>query len=203
MKILFIGEYSRLHNSLKEALVKLGHEVKIVGNGDGFKGFPVDYNIDARWSKSWLNPLRQIIFRLFKYDFAKIEYGIRFFFLLPKLKNYDVVQLVSETPIQTSLGFELLLLKRLRAQNRKMFALCSGTDYLFMKAVVDKKYRYSLFDEYQKNPSTLEEYRHVLEHLTPKSKTHHECLLPLIEGIIATDIDYAIAPSGKPEFLGL
>lgn len=202
MRILFIGEYSRLHNSLKEALMKLGHEVKLVGNGDGFKDFPVDYNIDARWSKSFpLNPLRQIIYRIFKYDFAQIEYGIRFFLLLPKLKNYDIVQLISETPIQTSPGFELSLLKRLRAQNHKMFALCSGTDYLFMKAVSEKKYRYSLFDAYLENPSTLDEYRHVLQHLAPESKAHHEKLLPLIEGIIATDIDYAIALEGTTKFL--
>lgn len=204
MRILFIGEYSRLHNSLKEALVKLGHEVKLVGNGDGFKDFPADYNIDARWSKSFpLNPLRQIIFRLFQYDFAQIEYGIRFFLLLPKLKNYDIVQLISETPIQTSSGFELSLLKRLRAQNHKMFALCSGTDYLFMKAVSEKKYRYSLFDAYLENPSRIDEYRHVLQHLKPESKAHHEKLLPMIEGIIATDIDYRIALEGTPKFLGM
>src|SRR4051812_44490037 len=104
MRILLIGEYSRLHNSLKEALVQLGHEVTIVGNGDGFKNFPVDHNIDATWSKSKIpNIFRQAIFRIFKYDFARLEYGVRFYFLMPKLRDYDVVQLISETPIETSL----------------------------------------------------------------------------------------------------
>ena len=37
MKILLIGEFSRLHNSLKEGLLALGHEVVLVNNGDGFK----------------------------------------------------------------------------------------------------------------------------------------------------------------------
>ena len=32
MKVLLVGEYSRLHNSLKEGLQKLGHEVFIVGD---------------------------------------------------------------------------------------------------------------------------------------------------------------------------
>jgi glycosyltransferase involved in cell wall biosynthesis len=204
VRILFIGEYSRLHNSLKEALVKLGHEVKIVGNGDGFKDYPVDFNIDALWSKSIvLNPLRQIIYRLFKYDFAKIENGIRFYFLLPELKNYDIVQLISETPIQTQLGFEYALLKRLRTLNRKMFMLSSGTDVVFMKAVIEKKFRYSLLDAYLKNPATIEEYRHVLPHLESDYKKHHEKMLALTEGMIATDIDYAIALEGKPEYLGV
>jgi len=204
VRILFIGEYSRLHNSLKEALVKMGHEVKIVGNGDGFKGYPVDYNIDAKWSKSSLfNPIRQIIYRIFKYDFARLETGIRFYFLLPELKGYDVVQLVSETPIQTHVGFELALMKRLRALNRKMFVLCSGTDAVFMQAVVEKKYRYSLFDAFLNDPSTIDEYRHVLPHLTPAYKKHHQKMLAITDGMIATDVDYAIALEGKPKYLGM
>ena len=46
MRILLLGEYSRLHNSLKEGLVQLGHEVIIVGDGDDFKDYPVDFSID-------------------------------------------------------------------------------------------------------------------------------------------------------------
>jgi hypothetical protein len=204
MRILLIGEYSRLHNSLKEALIQLGHEVDIVGNGDGFKDFPVDYNIDAKWSKSGiLNVLRQGIFRLFKYDFAGSEYGFRFYLLLPKLKDYDVVQLISETPIQTSLGFEYALLRKLRFQNKKMFALSSGTDAVFMQAVTNQKFRYSLLDEYLKNPAVIDEYRHVLPHLKPKYKKHHNKMLGLVAGMIATDVDYAIALKDRPEFLGM
>ena len=47
MRILLVGEYSRLHNSLKEGLLTLNHEVKIVGTGDDFKNFPVDFSIDS------------------------------------------------------------------------------------------------------------------------------------------------------------
>ena len=83
MRILLLGEYSRLHNSLKEGLVALGHEVVLVGDGDGFKDYPVDFSIEAKWSKTKLiNIIRQIIAKIFKYDFAKLEHGIRFYFLL-------------------------------------------------------------------------------------------------------------------------
>lgn len=199
-----IGEYSRLHNTLKEGLVKLGHDVTIVGNGDGFKDYPVDLNTDATWSKSFLlNPLRQVIYRLFKYDFATLEYGIRFYFMLRQLRGFDVVQLISETPIQTHLSFEYALLKRLRAANKKLFILSSGTDFRFMQAVADKKYRYSLFDAYLQDPSRIAEYRHVLPHLTPAYRKHHEKMMALADGMIATDIDYAIALNEAPEFLGL
>ena len=50
MKILLVGEYSRLHNTLKEGLSALGHEVTIVGDGDGFKNFPVDVSIKPAFS---------------------------------------------------------------------------------------------------------------------------------------------------------
>ena len=42
MKILLVGEYSRLHNSLKEGLLKLGHQVVLIGMEDGFKKYPTD-----------------------------------------------------------------------------------------------------------------------------------------------------------------
>ena len=54
MKILFVGEFSRLHNSLKEGLLALGHEVVLVNNGDGFKNFPADISIRAAFLKSKL-----------------------------------------------------------------------------------------------------------------------------------------------------
>jgi hypothetical protein len=52
MRILLLGEYS--YNFKKEGLINHGHEVTIVGNGDGFKKYPIDFNIDAKWSKSKL-----------------------------------------------------------------------------------------------------------------------------------------------------
>ena len=47
MKILLIGEYSNLHNSLKQGLVKNGHNVVLLGNGDGFKNYDADILIKS------------------------------------------------------------------------------------------------------------------------------------------------------------
>ena len=52
MKILLLGEYSRLHNTLKEGLLLLGHEVVLVGDGDGFKNFPVDISIKPNFTNN-------------------------------------------------------------------------------------------------------------------------------------------------------
>ena len=74
MKILLVGEFSRLHNSLKEGLLALGHEVVLVNNGDGFKNFPADISIRANFFKSKLGNIpRQIWFKIFKYDLVLLE----------------------------------------------------------------------------------------------------------------------------------
>ena len=73
MKILLVGEFSRLHNSLKEGLLTLGHEVILVNNGDGFKNYPADISIRANFFKSKLGNIpRQIWARIFKYDLATL-----------------------------------------------------------------------------------------------------------------------------------
>ncbi|MEQ3662245.1 MAG: glycosyltransferase family 1 protein, partial [Flavobacterium sp.] len=95
MKVLLLGEYSRLHNSLKEGLVSLGHEVVIVGCGDKFKQFPVDYSIYAKICNQ--NKISNFSFKAIRkitsIDFEKIEKAIRFYFLIPSLINFDHVQL--------------------------------------------------------------------------------------------------------------
>ena len=47
MKILLIGEYSNLHNSLKQGLQKNGFEVTLLSTGDGFKNFDSDIPIKS------------------------------------------------------------------------------------------------------------------------------------------------------------
>src|SRR5688500_18254348 len=113
MRILLIGEYSRLHNSLKEGPIVLGHEVTLVSDGDAFKQYPSDFLIaPSLTTKGILNMGRQLLFRIFKHDIAYWERGIRFYKLLPKLKNYDIVQLINEAPIKTVPFFERYLLDK-------------------------------------------------------------------------------------------
>jgi len=79
MRILLVGEFSRLHNSLKEGLIALGHEVVLISNGDGFKNYPSDFSNRAFWCESKIGNIpRQIIYRISKFDISKIERGIRF-----------------------------------------------------------------------------------------------------------------------------
>lgn len=204
MRILLIGEYSRLHNSLKEGLLKLGHEVVIVANSDGFKGFPVDYSIDLKLSKTKIiNIPRQIIARIFNYDFAKLEQGLRFYFLLKKLKKFDIVQLIHETPIKTNKNFEIFLLKKIFETNKKVFILSSGADYLNMKYDIENKSKKSVLQPFFENPSLTKEYDSLYDYIRENHKKVHDFVLEKCNGIIPTDLDYVNATKKHPKYLGL
>ena len=204
MRILLIGEFSRLHNSLKEGLVAIGHEVVIVGNGDGFKNYPVDLSTKAKWCDTKIGNIpRQIIYRLIKFDIARIEFGIRFYLHLKKLKNFDVVQLINESPIQTTPRFERFLLKKLFKQNKKSFLLCCGVDYLVAKHLIEKKERYSIMNPYFENSKSKKEYQFILDFLSNSHKKTHEFIYQNIQGVFASDIDYLLPMQKHSKFLGL
>ena len=204
MRILLIGEFSRLHNSLKEGLELLGHQVCIVANGDGFKNFPVDLSTKAKLSKSKIgNIIRQIIFRITKFDIATLEFGIRFYFHIKKLKKFDIVQLINEAPIQTFPSLERYLLKKIFKQNNKVYLLCCGVDYLVAKHLIEKKERYSIMNPYFENPNSKKEYQFILDYLSDNHKKTHNLVYNNVEGVYASDIDYINPIKNEKKYLGL
>jgi glycosyltransferase involved in cell wall biosynthesis len=204
MKILLLGEYSRLHNSLKEGLIVLGHEVIIVSDGDGFKNYPSDYSIKPTWSYSKIgNFFRQIIYRTTKFDFQKIEQGVRFYFLLNKLKGFDFVQLINERPIKTTSNFELYLLKKVFKNNNKVFLLSCGTDYLLVKSLLEKKIPKSILNPYFEDKSVKNSYQFVFEYMQKSHFKVHDFVYQNSLGIIASDMDYFLPMNNDPKFLEL
>lgn len=204
MRILLLGEFSRLHNSLKEGLVALGHEVTIVGNGDGFKNFPVDISTRASFCESTIgNIFRKGMYRIFKFDIAKIEFGLRFYFQLSKLEGFDVVQLINEAPIQTTPTFERFLLKKIFKHNNKTFLLCCGVDYVVAHYMMERKARYSIMNPYFEGSKNAHEYKFIFEFLTQNHKKTHDLVYQNIQGVIASDMDYVFPLEGHSKFLGL
>ena len=122
MKILLIGEYSRLHNSLKEGLQKNGHKVTLLGSGDGFKNYPVDIKIDSIFFNLKLFKLfAKLIDRLFKISLNELEMYYKANKIISDLKGYDVVQLINENAFRTLPSLEILLIKTLMKNNEKLF----------------------------------------------------------------------------------
>lgn len=112
MKILLIGEYSNVHNTLAQGLRTLGHEATVISNGDNWKNYPRDINLSRRSLGHW-DTLRYL------WDVKR---------LWPKLRNYDVVQLIN--PVFLDLKAERILpyYEQLRSNNGKLFLGAFGID---------------------------------------------------------------------------
>ncbi len=204
MRILLLGEYSRLHNSLKEGLTALGHEVVLVGSGDGFKDYPVDFSIRPKICENKIiNIFRQLVFRIIRFDIVRWEKAIRFYFLLHKLKGFDVVQLINECPVLTTRKLELILLKRINNQNEKLFLLSCGVDYLNVSYLMKNRPKKSILQPYFEDPSLKDFYNYILDYSSVEHFKIHDWVYNHCQGIIASDMDYVPPLQGNKKFLGL
>ncbi len=144
MKILLIGEYSNVHATLAEGLRHLGHEVTVVSNGDFWKAYPRDIDV-SRPAGRW----------------GGLRLLTKIYTLLPRLRGYDVVQLIN--PMFFELKAERLfpLYRYLRQHNRKVFLGGFGMDWYWVHTCVTRKpLRYSDFnigETLRTNPDALRE----------------------------------------------
>ncbi|WP_054851766.1 glycosyltransferase [Olleya sp. ITB9] len=204
MKILLVGEYSRLHNSLKEGLVALGHEVTIIASGDGFKNYDVDIDISSKLKNVRLfSFLNKMFTRFFRLNFIAIENAYRFKKQLPKLKNYDVVQLINEDALHINPKQQIRLLKQLKNQNKKLFLLCCGDDYITIKYYLQNTIKYSILTPYLEDKSLKGKYNYSLKYLSDSYKKLHDFIIKNSYGTIATDIDYHLPMQSHQHYLGL
>lgn len=204
MRVLLIGEFSRLHNTLKEGLIALNQDVTLVGTNDGFKNFPVDLNFEATFfSKPALRPLVKAIDKITAINLVQIENAFRFYRLLSFLKDYDVVQLINENSIKTHPKLEIWLLKRLKKQNKKLFLMSCGADHSSIKFAVDKKLKYSILTPYLQDKTLKDQYRFMLRYLSQPYVKLHEYLFQNVVGVIASDLDYHLPLKGNKKYLGM
>ncbi len=176
MKILLIGEYSGVHNSLKNALVKQGHEVVIAASGDAYRNYPVDINLKPF---KRLKPISQVLNALY------VLFNIR------KLFNYDIVQFVTPfafPPILSYLGVYKLILAKSKV---KVYYAC-GTDPYFLSA--KDKFNYFSYDD--PKDKAYPKYSKLL-------LLHYKMFIKNVDMIIPAMYGYGVAhenssKSGKP-----
>ena len=116
MKILLLGEYSNVHATLAEGLRTLGHQVTIASSGDFWKDYPRDIDLQRR--PGMIGGMALI---------AKL------ISVLPRLKGYDVVQLIN--PMFLELKAERLfpIYRYLRRNNGAMVLCAFGMDYYWVQ----------------------------------------------------------------------
>ena len=203
MKILLIGEYSRLHNSLKEGLVALGHEVVLLSTGDGFKSYPADILLGRKFTRGWKRKFRIGWYRLTGVDLSASALQREFFRHQAELKGFDLVQLINESPLGATPEVEKRIVEFLSAYNEKMFLLCCGTDHLSVKYIHDKKQVYSILNSYFEGKTTAAQNDGALKYLRPDFVSLHHFVYERINGVIASSIDYHLPMNGHPKYLGM
>lgn len=204
MKILLVGEYSRLHNSLKEGLQSLGHEVTLIGNGDLFKKYPVDINIDSPIASKYAPTIvRKLVFKLFKIDLWDFEKTNKLKKVINLLKGFDVVQLINEDAFSIQPELQKKYISQLKNQNKQLFLLSCGDDYISINHYLNNKNTYSILTPYLINNSLKSNYYYSLKYKTQAYKQLHEFVFSKINGVIASDLDYHIPLKGYKKYLGL
>ena len=203
MKILLVGEYSRLHNSLKEGLRALGHQVVLMGDGDYFKNYPVDIKLRRRFQKGPARLLKNLIYRLSGFDLSSWLMLREALNHQDKLKGFDVVQLINESPLGIMPRHELRLINWLKNNNDKLIVLACGTDYISVKFAMDQNFRYAILEPLFKGTVSQKDYAPILKYLSKKHQALHNSVHELADGYISTDLDYHLPYSGLKKYLGL
>jgi glycosyltransferase involved in cell wall biosynthesis len=203
MKILLIGEYSRLHNSLKEGLQKLGHDVTILGFKDGFKDFPVDFPLEKKWDSGFRKKIKLGLLLVTGFDISSYLTYRQFIKNSNHFKGFEVVQLINENSFFCDYTHEKKILDFIFKHNQKVFLLSAGDDYMYVN------YNF----EHPKNPSIVQPYltgkiadkafSNVLKFRTKSFEKLHHYIYINIKGVIATDLDYHIPLQNHPKYLGL
>ncbi|MBJ7879254.1 glycosyltransferase [Gelidibacter salicanalis] len=203
MRILLVGEYSRLHNSLKEGLTDLGHEVVLMGNKDGFKGYPVDIYINHSFQNRVLHKIKVGAYKLTGLDLGSLEIVHKVKKQVNSLARFDVVQLINESAFSIQPKAELELLQFLKTKTDKLFVLSCSYDHASVKFMLNNGFTYSALTPYLENNSLKDHYKFKLQYLNEDFSLLHQYVVDHSNGIISTDLDYHLPLVGKPNYLGL
>ena len=174
MKILLIGEYSNVHATLAEGLRKLGHQVTVISDGDGWKNYPRDIDVSRKVGK-W----------------GGIQLMLRLWRLLPKMRGYDVVQLIN--PMFFELKAERLFwfYRYLRKHNKRVFLGAFGMDYYWVhECIIRKPLRYSDFNFGSEIRTDPEAMRYQQDWLGTEKERLNKLIAEDCDGIITGLYEY-------------
>lgn len=203
MKILLVGEYNSIHYTLKEGLEQLGHQVTVVGLGDGFKKRIVDVNFTKPYEHGFKNFIKRAIYKVFKVDLNSTSIKKQFFENKHVFEGNDIVQLVNENSFGTLPNIEKQLLTHIFKHNKNVFLLSCGTDHLSVKYAMEEKFRYSIATPYLEKRGTEKQFQHMTQYLEPEFEALHHFIIENVQGILASDLDYHIPLLGHPKYLGM
>lgn len=203
MKILLIGEYSRLHNSLKEGLLELGHEVIILGFKDGFKDYPVDFPLVKKWDNGLLKKCKIALLKLTGFDISSFLTYRQFCKNQVHFKDFDVVQLINENSFYCDYKYETKILDYLFDHNKKVFLLSCGDDYVHVNYNFNHPDNPSIVQPYLAGKIADKAFSNVLKFRTPSFEKLHHFIQEKCNGVITSDLDYQLPWQNHPKYLDM
>lgn len=130
MKILLLGEYSNVHNTLAKGLRQLGHQVTVVSNGDFWKNYPRDIDVSRPTGR-----------------LAGLRLYARVIGLLPRMTGYDIVQIINPMFFELKAERLFFFYRWLRRHNGKVVLGAFGMDWYWVHECTSRKpLRYSDFN---------------------------------------------------------
>ncbi len=115
MRILLLGDYSNVHATLAEGFKVLGHECVVASDGDGWKNYPRDIDLKREYGLK-----------------GNVSYLWRLMKALPRMKGYDVVQLINPMFLELKSERIFPIYKYLRRHNKKVVLGSFGMDYYWV-----------------------------------------------------------------------
>lgn len=174
MRILLLGEYSNVHNTLAKGLRRRGHEVSVVSNGDFWKDYPRDIDVSRRPGR-W----------------GGIRLLCRIGRLLPALRGYDIVQLINPMFFELRAGRLFSIYRYLRKHNRRMVLCAFGMDYYWVDVCSTRMpLRYSDFNigkHLRRNEEAVKERR---EWIGTEKERLNRMIANSCDGIVAGLYEY-------------
>lgn len=182
MNILLLGEYSGLHNALRDGLSCFGVKAVVASDGDSWKNFPTDINFTSPFSSG------SNLGRVFK--------NIKPFFLLPDIKKYKLVQLINPMVLTPRFGINTVFVDAVLERANEVFLLGAGPDAFYNEA--QKKFRYSPLPDYK----SLDNQGAMLPFETDEYKRLNRRILDRAKGVLPVAYDlwagYADSPKVHP-----
>ena len=174
MKILLLGEYSNVHATLAEGLRQLGHEVTVISNGDFWKNYPRDIDVARIPGK-----------------LGGIMLMTRLYVLLPKMRGYDVVQLINPMFFELKAERLFFFYDYLRKHNKKVFLGGFGMDWYWVHTCTyEKSLRYSDFNFGNEVRIDAEAIRYQKDWLGTEKERLNKYIADSCDGIITGLYEY-------------
>ena len=131
MRILLLGEYSNMHATLADGLRELGHDVLVVSDGTNIYNYKRDISLYRKGTGKW----------------AAIRYVAKLLMTLPRLRGFDVVQLINPDCFALKAERQFTLYRYLRRHNRAVILGSFGNDWQWVDCGLNRRiFRYGDFN---------------------------------------------------------